>query len=186
MEVWAFEARRVWKFSKGMAEKQSDRGSLFQIRGIDTLRRIVKTAEWVHVTTSMRSNSFVTRMVNGWNKLTEEVVEFGSLREFIKRQNNVWPVVFGGDSMWIVRRRGWSRIKYPNCFPLVGTVEGFHPSVVKASLVRRSSRCKNREDHAFRRMVLWSNSNENWNWTEVNQAARSLRSANANLAQVLV
>lgn len=45
----------------------------------------------------MKSKLFVIRAVNDWNKLPEEAVEVGSMREFKRRLDIAWISVFGQD-----------------------------------------------------------------------------------------
>lgn len=46
------------------------------------------------VTKAVGSNSFVIRMMNGWNKLPKEVVDMKSAHEFKEALEKAWLSVF--------------------------------------------------------------------------------------------
>lgn len=63
----------------------------------------------LQMTNGLRGESFAIRVVNGWNKLPQEVVEARSVYEFKKRPDDVRLSVFKEDTMLIVGLRRWPR-----------------------------------------------------------------------------
>lgn len=59
--------------------------ALFQIQGNDTPKGNGKTIVREHETTDLRSKPFATQLVDGWNKLPEEVAKVESVGEFKER-----------------------------------------------------------------------------------------------------
>lgn len=68
------------KIFAGLAEKWGHRGALFTIRGKDAPGGNGKTMVREHVTTGFRGKPFIIRVVNGWNKMLEEVIECANSR----------------------------------------------------------------------------------------------------------
>lgn len=64
---------------------------------------------WEHVATELGSKSFIVRMMNGWDKLPEEVVQMGSERQSKGKLENGWLAVFGEDTVLIEGLGRWSR-----------------------------------------------------------------------------
>lgn len=87
------------KIIKELADVRSHRGVLFQKRRNATLRSNGKTTARESVVTGPRSRSFAIRTVSGRNMLSEEVVQVGSLCEFIFQLDKAWFSVFGGGSV---------------------------------------------------------------------------------------
>lgn len=83
------ELIQALKIGKRLAEIRGHRGTIFRTSGKEKLRWNGKTTAREQVTNVLGGKSFAVQVVNGRDKLPEEVAEVGSVGEFRGKLDDV-------------------------------------------------------------------------------------------------
>lgn len=92
----------AFKIVMGLADPRGSRGAIFHIRWNDKLIGNGMMTVRERVATWLIGEFFAIPVLNGWNKLQEEVFKVDSVHKFEGSSDNAWLSAFGEDSVRVV------------------------------------------------------------------------------------